>query len=137
MTDTPESDPKVLSLEEVNAVLPQVVQVLERLQQLQHAIVDSKEQREELRNELTGGNGHSRIALQDQLVAEAETTFNQLSAFGAILKDLDSGLVDFYGQRAGELIFLCWRLGEEVRIQFWHTLEGGVAGRQPVDDLIR
>jgi len=48
---------------------------------------------------------------------------------------LDSYL-DCYGQRAGELICLCWRLDEEARIQFWHTFEGGFAGRQPVDALI-
>ncbi len=142
-----ESNPKTLTLAEANAALPQVVQVVDRLQQLQRAIADSEEQREELTNKLAGGNGHSRTALQDQLhagiarddqlVAEAEATFNQLSACGAMLKDLESGLVDFYGERAGEVILLCWRLGEEKRIQCWHTLEGGFAGRQPVDDFIK
>ena len=146
MTNTPEFDPKVLSLEEANAVLPQVIHVLERLQGLQRAIADDEEQREALMKKLAGGNGHSRTALQDQLhagtarqdqhVAEAEATFNALSACGAMLKDLESGLVDFYGERAGDVILLCWRLGEEQRIQCWHTLEGGFAGRQPVDDLI-
>ena len=132
MTDTPESDPKVLSLEEANAVLPQVVQGLERLQELQCAMADGEEQREALTKKLAGGDGHSRTALQDQLhagtarqdqhAAEAEATFNALSACGAMLKDLESGLVDFYGERAGEVILLCWRLGEEKRIQCWHTL---------------
>ena len=54
-----------------------------------------------------------------------------------MLKDLESGLVDFYGERAGTMICLCWRLGEALRVQYWHTLEGGFAGRQPIDDLIR
>lgn len=118
-------------------MLPQVVHVLERLQGLQRAIADSEAQREELTDKLAGGNGHSRIAEQDQLVAEAEATFNQLSACGAMLKDLESGLMDFYGERAGDVILLCWRLGEEPRIQYWHTLDGGFADRHPVDDLIR
>ena len=80
---------------------------------------------------------HAGIARYDQLVAEGEATFNQLSTYGAMVKDLESGLVDFYGERSGEQVFLCWRLGEEMRVQYWHTLEGGFAGRQPVDDLIR
>jgi len=132
MSATPESNPEVLTLAEVNAVLPEVRQLLERLQGLQRAMADGKEQREELTKKLAGGNGHSRTAL-----ADAEAAFNTLSACGAMLKDLESGLVDFYGERAGEVILLCWRLGEEQRIQCWHTLEGGFAGRQPVDDLIK
>ncbi len=60
----------------------------------------------------------------------------QLHASGAMLKDLETGLVDFYGKRGGEVILLCWRMGEALRIAYWHTLEGGFAGRQPVDALI-
>ena len=147
MPPTPESDPQILSLAEANAALPKVIPLIEQLQQLQRAILDGEQQHEELTNKLAGGNGHSQTALQDQLhagtarqdqlVAEAEKTFNELSVCGAMLKDLENGLVDFYGERAGKRIFLCWRLGEEVRVQYWHTLEGGFAGRQPVDDLIR
>ena len=147
MPATPESDPKILSLAETNAELPKVLQLVEQLQRLQRAILDSEQQREELTNKLAGGNGHSRTALQDQLhaetarqdqlVAQADATFDELGACGAMLKDLESGLVDFYGERAGETILLCWRLGEEMRVQYWHTLEGGFAGRQPVDGLVR
>ena len=146
MSATPESNPEILTLAEVNAVLPEVRQLIERLQGLQRAMADGEAQREALTKKLAGGNGHSRTAWQDQLhagtarqdqhVAEAGATFNALSACGAMLKDLESGLVDFYGERAGEVILLCWRLGEEQRIQCWHTLEGGFAGRRPVDDLI-
>ncbi len=146
MSDIAQPDPKILTLAQANAALPQVIQAVERLQQLQRAMADGNAQREALTKKLAGGNGHSRTALQDQLhagtarqdqhVAEAEATLHALSACGALLKDLESGLVDFYGERAGEVILLCWRLGEEPRIQCWHTFEGGFAGRQPVDDLI-
>lgn len=75
--------------------------------------------------------------MQEQLITEVRAALLKLDAFGALLKDPEAGLVDFYGQRAGEPILLCWRLGEEERIGFWHTLEGGFAGRQPVDSLIQ
>lgn len=119
-----EPNPRPLTLAEANAALPQVVPVVERIQQLQ---------RGELTNKLAGGNGHSQTALQDQL----DAALLKLDALGALLKDPEAGLVDFYGQRAGELILLCWRLGEEERIRFWHTLEDGFAGRRPVDSLIQ
>ena len=113
---------KILTLVEANARLPQVIQVVEHLRQLQQA---------------AGGNGHSQSSLKEQLITEVRAALLKLDAFGALLKDPKAGLVDFYGQRAGELILLCWRLGEEERIGFWHTLEGGFAGRQPVDPLIQ
>ena len=147
MSTSPASSPHVLTLAEANAALPKAREFLERLQQLQREIAGGEQQRDELTEKLAGGNGHSRTALQDQLhagtarhdqlVAEAEATFDQLSACGAMLKDLESGLIDFYGERDGEVVLLCWRLGEELRIEFWHTLEGGFAGRQSVDDLVR
>ena len=147
MPTTPESTPKTLTLAEANAALPKVREFLERLQQLQREISDGEQERGEISEKLAGGNGHSRTALQDQLhagtarrdqlVAEAEATFSQFNACGAMLKDLESGLVDFYGKRDEAVVLLCWRLGEEMRIRYWHTLEGGFAGRQPVDDLVR
>ena len=50
---------------------------------------------------------------------------------GVLVKDLDTGLVDFPGQRAGQDILLCWQLGED-EVAFWHGLEDGYAGRQPL-----
>ena len=48
-----------------------------------------------------------------------------------ILRDPDSGLVDFASERDGEQIYLCWRLGEE-RIAFWHPRDTGFMGRRPL-----
>jgi hypothetical protein len=51
---------------------------------------------------------------------------------GAIVKDPDTGLVDFPARLAGEEVLLCWRLGEE-QVAYWHGLEEGFAGRKPLD----
>src|SRR5436190_10901410 len=66
-------------------------------------------------------------ALSDEL--------ERIRALGGEVKDLDSGLVDFPGRRGGDEILLCWRLGEK-RIEFWHSLDGGFAGRRPIDEQI-
>ena len=147
MPTNPEPTPKILTLAEANAALPKVREFLERLQQLQCELADGEQERQDLAEKMGWGNGQARTALQDQLhagtarhdqlVAEAEATFSQFNGCGAMLKDLESGLVDFYGKRDGDVVFLCWRLGEEMQIRYWHTLEGGFAGRQPVDGLIR
>jgi hypothetical protein len=57
---------------------------------------------------------------------------NAVHERGAILKDLDTGLVDFPARRGGEEVLLCWQLGEE-RVEHWHGLEEGFAGRKRLD----
>jgi hypothetical protein len=57
---------------------------------------------------------------------------NAVHERGAIVKDLDTGLVDFPARLEGEEVLLCWRLGEE-RVAHWHGLEEGFAGRKLLD----
>ena len=66
-------------------------------------------------------------ALSDEL--------ERIRDLGGDVKDLDMGLVDFPGRRGGDEILLCWRLGEK-RIEYWHTVDGGFAGRKPLDEQI-
>lgn len=49
---------------------------------------------------------------------------------GVQLKDYRRGLIDFPSMRDGRLVLLCWQLGEPDRIEWWHELETGFAGRQ-------
>ena len=51
---------------------------------------------------------------------------------GIEIKDLDTGLCDFYALRDGREVYLCWRFGEPA-VLFWHELHTGFAGRLPVD----
>jgi hypothetical protein len=64
-------------------------------------------------------------ALTEELQAIDET--------GVTVKDLDIGLCDFLGEREGREVWLCWQYGEK-RIAFWHDLDTGFAGRQPLDE---
>ena len=50
---------------------------------------------------------------------------------GAVIKDLQKGLIDFYSQHDGRDIFLCWQIGEKD-IHYWHELEKGFGSRQPI-----
>ena len=68
-----------------------------------------------------------------------ETLMEQLrevEALGAMVKDIDRGLVDFYYDRDGREVLLCWHYGE-TEIGYWHDLHAGFAGRQPIEDRDR
>ena len=55
----------------------------------------------------------------------------ELEELGIVLKDRRLGLIDFPGEIDGRRVWLCWRLGETA-VQYWHDLDSGYAGRQPL-----
>ena len=56
----------------------------------------------------------------------------ELYELGVQLKDYSRGLIDFPAMRNGQIVLLCWQLGEAERIEWWHEMEAGFAGRKPL-----
>ena len=67
------------------------------------------------------------------LTRRLEGEVASLQEEGIEVKDLDTGLIDFYSMRDGEVVFLCWQRGEDG-IAYYHTLEGGYRNRRPLSD---
>ena len=65
------------------------------------------------------------------IVDELRGYVEELEGLGCFLKDPEIGLVDFYGEIGGEIVYFCWRHGEE-RVGYWHGLYAGYAGRKPI-----
>lgn len=84
------------------------------------------------------GEDQHEVELRHELAdraARLDGLLEELKAVGCELKDFELGLVDFYALLDDRLVFLCWRLGEP-RIEYWHEVDAGVAGRQPVDETL-
>ena len=80
------------------------------------------------------GESPDQLALRSQIedIARRITAYlAELEAVGCVFKGFQEGLVDFYGKLDGRDVFWCWKQGEE-RIEHWHEIEAGFAGRQPV-----
>ena len=56
----------------------------------------------------------------------------ELEALGIQLKDYERGLIDFPALRDGRVVLLCWQMGEGDSLEWWHDVEAGFAGRQPL-----
>jgi hypothetical protein len=69
----------------------------------------------------------------EKVTEQLARTINEIQQTGCLVKDLETGLVDFPSLRGGEKVYLCWKLGE-ARIRYWHGIEEGFAGRKPLDD---
>ncbi len=68
----------------------------------------------------------------NRTVAKVRDALEQIQAIGCLVKDLESGLVDFPAILKNEEVYLCWRLGED-RIRFYHRQDEGFSGRKPID----
>ncbi len=71
-----------------------------------------------------------------RLAGEIEACLDELGQIGCIFKGFEEGLIDFPAFHEERMVYLCWRHGEE-RIEHWHELDSGFAGRRPLDhDLL-
>ena len=78
----------------------------------------------------TGGTaGGARYA---QVLIELSAGAGQLEELGIQLKDYGHGLIDFPSMRDGRVVLLCWKADEGDHIEWWHDVETGFAGRQPL-----
>jgi hypothetical protein len=123
--------------EEAEALLPQISVVLREIQVKHKSILQTQEELDALRLQAAGNGYHLQeriMNLQRELSHQAQTLrelLDELAAFDCILKDPEQGLIDFLSLRYSREIYLCWYLDEE-RINFWHDLDAGFAGRQPL-----
>jgi hypothetical protein len=87
-----------------------------------------------------GGNGAGYAATDlntaqselERLAEEVAAAVAELDTLGAVVKDMDAGLLDFPGLREGEEVELCWHVGEEA-VSYWHPRDTGYRGRKPID----
>ena len=124
--------------EEANAALAQVRPLVESMVAAKRELDEAQERRDEVAQRIAGNGGGippAELAALDEAVDAAATELAGVIAsvqeLGVLVKDLDSGLVDFPAQRDGEDILLCWQLGED-EVAYWHGLEDGYAGRRPI-----
>ena len=76
-----------------------------------------------------------RKAEREKTIQRVKDAIAEIDATGVQVKDLDIGLLDFPCRVEGEIILLCWKLGEQG-ITHWHGVSEGFAGRKPIDERI-
>ena len=82
-------------------------------------------------------DGYSRSGVEYvESVSQLMFWIHQIKEMGVLLKDADRGLCDFPYMREGRVVYLCWQLGED-QIEYWHDIETGFAGREPLDETDR
>lgn len=123
---------KLFTIDEANAMLPDLRNKLQRMQTLYAEIGELREHARaaaaasEFGGGMEGGSGYVRSLYE---IGKITTEINES---GVQLKDYSRGLIDFPSRRGDRIVLLCWQLGEGEEIEWWHDTEAGFAGRQPL-----
>ena len=136
---------KYFRLEEAERLLPELERTL-------RGIIAAKEAFDGVKGELRafseriamlGGAQVDRDGLASKrqrcetLAASVNEGIEAIQQRGCIIKDLNTGLLDFPTVFRGQEVLLCWKLGESS-IEYWHDLASGFQGRKPIDsDFLR
>jgi hypothetical protein len=117
--------------EEANALLPQLTTLLTQLREAKDELTDAEAH--EALSEAAPTNGGGEEGRQVGVAfLEVRRMLETVERAGLVLRDIDKGLIDFPAVSDGREIYLCWELGED-EVGYWHDLEGGYGGREPLD----
>lgn len=129
---------RLFTPQEANTALVYVRPLVEQLVERRATLLVAQARLAELLATVAGNGGGLDPAAAPALVnavQEAERELGdvvaELTGAGVIVRDPDSGLIDFPAEREGEPVFLCWQLGEDA-VGWWHGPEEGFAGRKPL-----
>lgn len=136
--------PRYFTLQEAEKLIPNVASHVRRAQSTRTELQQAEEQmqKQKFKVAMAGGsvvNVNRAFALRDQrqhALERLKKTIEEITEMGCQFKDLDQGLIDFPTLYNGDEVLMCWKLGED-RIDYWHGLEEGYAGRKKIDDHFR
>ena len=126
------------TLEEANAAVEELRPVVTELVEHGQRLAAAQARQRELVTRIAGNGGDMQASdlsdLAQSIQQEADAIAAcaaQINAAGAQIKSLEEGLLDFPSRREGQLVLLCWKLGEG-EIEYWHGADEGFAGRKPL-----
>ena len=124
---------KLFTLEEANSLLPSVRRIVKSIQKSHRRVASfNAKARHAAEGAESGGGGMPEGQQNAELLVDLSTHTEKLESLGIQLKDYRQGLIDFPSMREGRVVLLCWKADEGDQVEWWHDVEAGFAGRQPL-----
>ena len=124
---------KLFTIDEANALLPSVREILRKIQRSRRCLSRYREAAKQAADGAEqGGGGMEGGGLYATILTNFTEEIAELDTLGVQLKDFDRGLVDFPSLREGRVVLLCWQLGEGDELEWWHDMDAGFGGRTPL-----
>lgn len=128
-----EMEERLFTLEEASRLLPRIRTILEEVTGEWRRVRELNPEIQKVRDKAPMDAFTPYGVQYVEAVSHLMFLLHQIKEMGVHLKDADKGLCDFPYMRRGRVVYLCWHLGEES-IGYWHDIESGFAGREPLDD---
>ena len=124
---------KLFTIEEANSLLSSVRPIVKSIQRSHRRVISFQTTAQHAAEGAeNGGGGMTQGPRYANLLIELSLGAGQLESLGVQLKDYSQGLIDFPSMRDGRVVLLCWKADEGDQLEWWHDIETGFGGRQPL-----
>lgn len=126
--------PRYFTLSEANETLNIIRPLMDEVQAIRKKILTNQPEAWPAIEKSAGNGGNKALSAMVQDFERLDALVHQIQETGVQIKDVNMGLLDFPALRDGQEVYLCWKHGEDG-IAFWHEIEAGFAGRQPIENF--
>jgi hypothetical protein len=126
--------PRYFTLQEANETLNAIRPLMDEVQRIRKKILEKQPEAWPALEKSLGNGGNRALSNMVQDFEKLDELVHRIHETGTLIKDINMGLLDFPALKDGREVYLCWQYGEG-EIAFWHEVEAGYAGRQPVEDF--
>ena len=125
---------RYFTLQEANETLKLIRPWMDKVQAIRQKILKNQPEAWPAIQKSAGNGGNRVLSKMVQDFERFDALIHQIQATDVLIKDINLGLLDFPALKDGREVYLCWQYGEGD-IAFWHEVEAGYAGRQPIDSF--
>ena len=123
--------PQYFTLPEANQALTVIRPLIEEVQAIRSKILENQPEAWTAIEKSVGNGGSRALSAIVQDFEKLDALVHRILDTGVVIKDINIGLLDFPALKDGREVYLCWQYGEQD-IAFWHEIDAGYAGRQPI-----
>jgi len=124
--------PRYFTLEEANSALETIRPMMEEIQKIRQTILATQPETWSAIERSAGNGGNPAMSKLVKSFDRLDDLLHHIQRTGVQVKDINTGLLDFPALHDGHEVYLCWQIGER-RIEYWHEIDAGFAGRQPIE----
>jgi hypothetical protein len=125
---------RYFTLEEANDTLNFIRPLMDELQQIRKRILEKQPEAWPAIEKSVGNGGNRVLSSMVQDFEKLDGLVHRIQGTDVLIKDINLGLLDFPALKDGREVYLCWQYGEG-EIAYWHEVEAGFAGRQPIESF--
>jgi len=126
--------PQYFTLQQANEALKIIRPLMDDVQEIRQKILASQPEAWPAIEKSAGNGGNKALSSIVSEFEKLDALIHQIFNTGVQIKDINIGLLDFSAMRDGREVYLCWQYGEDD-IAYWHEVDAGYAGRQPIEDF--